>query len=90
MRLVLLFYIIKYSKDHIKCLKIKSKRKKQVLSYVLGWDVLVFSFLNFRGIFFCFNYFQITFFVRLRVSFVCLFFSLSSGVLTRKIKTGSS
>lgn len=63
MRLVLLFYIIKYSKDHIKCLKIKSKRKKQVLSYVLGWDVLVFSFLNFRGIFFCFNYFQITFFL---------------------------
>ena len=73
MRLVLLFYIIKYSKDHIKCLKIKSKRKKQVLSYVLRWDGLVFSFLNFRGIFF-FNYFQITFFVRLRVSFVCLFF----------------
>lgn len=61
MRLVLLFYIIKYSKDHIKCLKIKSKRKKQVLSYVLGWDVLVFSFLNFRGIFFVLIIFKLRF-----------------------------
>jgi len=43
-----------------------------VLSYVLGWDVLVFSFLNFRGIFFCFNYFQITFFFCAPESISCL------------------
>lgn len=74
MRLVLLFYIIKYSKDHIKCLKIKSKRKKasaQLCSWMGCFGIFI---PKFSRNFFCFNYFQITFFVRLRVSVVCLFF----------------
>lgn len=58
-----------------------------MLSNVLRWDGLVFFFIPkfSRNSFLII--FKITFFVRLRVSVVCLFFSssLSSGVLTRKI-----
>jgi len=86
MRLVLLFYIIKYSKDHIKCLKIKSKRKKAsalLCSWMGCFGIFIPKFS--RNFFFVLIIFKLRFFVRLRVSVVCLFFSyLSSGVLTKK------
>merc|ERR1719319_1999879 len=88
MRLVLLFYI-SIVRITLNALKSNQREKKQVLSYVLGWDVLVFSFLNFRGIFFVLIIFKLRFLCACAYHLFAYFFSLSSGVLTRKIKTGS-
>lgn len=63
MRLVLLFYIIKYSKDHIKCLKIKSKRKKasaQLCSWMGCFGIFIPKFS--RNFFFVLIIFKLRFF----------------------------